>query len=118
MLNIHHEPNTNILMTTAVNKLDQEDYDRFLPIAESIIEKYGKLRWYFEMEDFDAWTAEALWTDAKFDLKHHNDFEKVAMVGRKDWMDWLTQLMKPFTSAEVKFFELEKKAAAKAWIKA
>ncbi|MBR9919550.1 MAG: STAS/SEC14 domain-containing protein [Bacteroidetes bacterium] len=117
MLKIHHEPNTNILMTTAVKKIDQADYDRLLPIAKDIIEKHGTLRWYFEMEDFDGWTMEALWSDAKFDFKHRNDFEKIAMVGRKDWMDWMTQLMKPFTSAEIKFFELEEQAAARAWIK-
>jgi hypothetical protein len=70
------------------------------------------------MEDFDGWTAKALWSDVKFDFKHRNDFEKVAMVGRKDWMDWMTQLMKPFTSAEIKFFELEEQAAARAWINA
>ncbi|MGH1434915.1 MAG: STAS/SEC14 domain-containing protein [Lewinella sp.] len=118
MLNIHHEPNTNILMTTAVNKLSQDDYDRFIPLAESIIEEHGKLRWYFEMEDFDGWTLEALWSDAKFDFKHHDDFEKIAMVGRKDWMDWMTQLMKPFTSADIRFFELEAQAEARKWIKA
>jgi hypothetical protein len=36
MLKIHHEPNTNIIMTTAIKKLDQADYDRLLPIAEGI----------------------------------------------------------------------------------
>lgn len=117
MLNIHHEPGSNVLMTTAVNKLTQEDYNRFLPLAESVIEKHGKLRWYFEMEDFEGWTLEALWSDAKFDFKHRNDYEKIAMVGRKDWMDWLTQMMKPFTSAEIRFFELEEQEEARKWIK-
>lgn len=40
------------------------------------------------------------------------------MVGRKDWMGWMTQLMKPFTSAEIRFFELGKQAEARKWIKA
>lgn len=117
MIKIQQAPNSNIIYTTAINKLDQADYDRFLPVAETIIEKYGKIRWYFEMEDFDGWTLEALWSDAKFDVKHRNNFEKVAMVGRKNWMDWMTQLMKPFTSAEIRFFELEKQAEARKWIR-
>lgn len=118
MIKINQESNSNILYTTAINKLDQTDYDQLLPVVKNIIEQHGKVRWYFEMNDFDGWTLEALWSDFKFDVKHRNDFEKVAMVGRKDWMDWMTQLMKPFTSAEIRFFELEEQFEAKQWIKA
>lgn len=117
MIKIQQNPDSTILYTTVIKELDQADYDRLLPIVENLIEQYGKVRWYFEMEDFDGWTLDALWSDIKFDFKHRNDFEKIVMVGRKDWMDWMTQLMKPFTSAEIRFFELEEQAAAREWIK-
>lgn len=117
MIKIQREPGTNLIYTQAVDKLDQADYDRLLPVVKEMTEKYGKVRWYFEMNDFDGWTPQALWSDATFSLKHRNDFSKTAMVGRKDWMNWLTQMMKPFTTAEVRFFELHEREAAKAWIK-
>lgn len=118
MVSIQKEADQNIIYTKAEDKLDQDDYDRFLPIAKEIIKQHGKIRWYFEMNDFEGWTPEALWADIKFDLEHVDNFEKIAIVGRKEWMNWMAQLMKPFTSAEIKFFELENRKQAKAWIQA
>lgn len=57
----------------------------------------------------------AFWEDAKFDIKHASDLEKIAMVGEKKWLVWMTDLMKPFTSAEIKSFELDEKDGAKKW---
>ena len=48
------------------------------------------------------------------DLKHADDYEKIAMVGEKKWQEWITRFMKPFTNAEVRYFDLKEKA--KAWI--
>ncbi len=118
MLSIHEEPGTNIIYTTAIGKLDQNDYDRLLPLAEAIIKREGSIRWYFEMEDFDGWTTGTAWRDLKFDVRHASDFEKVAIVGRQEWMRWATEVMQPFTSGEVEHFSLEEQAAAKAWIQA
>lgn len=53
----------------------------------------------------------------RFDIQHANDFEKIAMVGEKNWQKWMTNLMKPFTNAEINFFEPGERAAALEWIK-
>ena len=39
------------------------------------------------------------------------------MVGEKKWQEWMTDLMKPFTKAEIKFFELVERNTALEWIK-
>lgn len=117
MINIRHEPGTNILLTTAIGKLEQADYDRMLPEAKKIIDQYGKVRWYFEMADFDGWTLGTAWRDLKFDVKHLDDFEKIAIVGQKSWMDFAAKVMEPFVSADVKHFTLEDQAEAHEWIK-
>lgn len=106
----------NLVATVAIDKLTREDYDRLIPFLEKKIEESGKLRWYFEMEDFNGWEIGALWQDFKFDVKHANDFERVAMVGDKSWQEWMSDLMKPFTSAEVRFFELRDQDKAHEWI--
>ncbi|MEP0460430.1 MAG: STAS/SEC14 domain-containing protein [Flavobacteriaceae bacterium] len=38
------------------------------------------------------------------------------MVGDKKWQEWITQFMKPFTNAEVRYFDSEQKEKAKKWI--
>jgi hypothetical protein len=53
----------------------------------------------------------------KFDVQYANKFEKVAMVGDEKWENWMTDLMKPSTSAEVKFFEINHASEGQKWIK-
>ena len=75
-----------------------------------------KVRWYFEMENFSGWKFNAFWKDLKMDMSHADDYEKIAMVGDKKWQDWITQFMKPFTNAEIRYFDSEQKEEAKEWI--
>ncbi|MEG9328300.1 STAS/SEC14 domain-containing protein [Salinimicrobium catena] len=108
----------NIVYTIAEGQLDDEDYNRIIPLLKEKIESFGKVRWYFEMKDFTGWTFSAMWKDLKFDVKNRNNLERVAMVGDKTWEKQLTQLMKPFTEAEIKFYESEDREKARYWIKA
>lgn len=107
----------NTVYTIAEGKLNDEDYQRVIPLLEEKISIYGKIRWYFEMRDFQGWTFSALWEDLKFDIKNRNNIERIAMVGDKKWEKQLTQFMKPFTDADVKFFETEEREEAKHWIR-
>lgn len=83
MIEILHETDGKLISTKAVDKLTQNDYDRLIPLLESKIKQHDNLNWYFEMQDFKGWEPKALWEDLKFDAKHANDFDKIAMVGEK-----------------------------------
>lgn len=107
----------NLVATRASGKLVKEDYDKILPVLNKLEGKNPKIRWYFEMApDFEGWSLEAAVKDLKFDISHAKLLEKVAMVGDKKWEKLLTGLMNPFTSAEVKYFELSQKEEAQVWI--
>lgn len=110
------EAKDNIIYSIAKDKLDDHDYNKIVPLLEEKIRSFKNIRWYFEMQDFHGWTLSAMWRDAKFDFAHKDEFEKIAMVGSEKWEDWLSQIMKPFTKAEIKFFKLEERELAKAWI--
>lgn len=107
----------NIVYTIAEGQLDDDDYNRIIPLLEEKLNNYDKIRWYFEMKDFKGWTLSAMWKDLKFDFKNRNNLERVAMVGDKKWEKELSQLMKPFTDAEIQFFETEEREKAQYWIK-
>ena len=117
MIQILEQTQGNIIATRATEKLTEADYDKILPLVKNLITQHQKIRWYFELDDFEGWDSKALWEDIKFDVSHANDFEKVAIVGEKKWEEWMTQGMKPFTSADVKYFDTTKKKEAKNWIK-
>lgn len=116
MIEILDETKGKLVATRATGKLTKEDYDKILPVLEVKEDKYEKISWYFEMNDFKGWDMQAAWKDLKFDVKYANQLEKIAMVGAKDWEEKLSQVMKPFTSAEIKFFKPGDKEEAKRWI--
>lgn len=96
-------------------KLDKDDFAEIIPILEKQIDAHQKIALYWEMASFEGWTTEAFFADTGFDIEHHNDFTRIAMVGEKKWHKWMTKLMKPFTSAEVKYFEIQEREEALDW---
>ena len=68
------------------------------------------------MDDFRGWTAGALWEDIKFDAKHFGDFERLAMVGDKQWEKGMATFCKPFTSARIKYFDKAQIEEAREWL--
>ncbi|MDF1815316.1 MAG: STAS/SEC14 domain-containing protein [Verrucomicrobiales bacterium] len=97
-------------------KLDRDDYKKFVPVIENRIEEEGKVNLLVLFEDFHGWDAGALWEDIKFDVKHFNHIEKIALAGNKDWEKGMAKFCKPFTTAEVKYFKSHQTAEARLWL--
>ena len=45
----------------------------------------GRLLMLVELHDFHGWTGSALSEDIKFDAKHFNDIERLAITGENKW---------------------------------
>ncbi|MEQ8882724.1 MAG: STAS/SEC14 domain-containing protein [Fulvivirga sp.] len=116
MLQILGFTKNNIIATRAEDNLTEMDIQKIHPLIHSIVNRDQKVKWYFEMENFSGWDIKGLWKDVKMDLSHAEDYEMIAMVGEEKWQDWITQFMKPFTNAEIRYFDLEEKEEAKEWI--
>lgn len=110
------EEKDNIIYTVAVEKLEDEDYEKIVPLIQEKVKKFKMVRWYFEMRDFEGWSPGAMWKDIKVDFKNRNNFEKIAMVGSKEWEQKLSNLMKPFTDADIRFFDISESEEARKWI--
>ena len=112
-----HEDGT-ILAIALTGKLTKEDYERFIPEVERLIKQHGKLRMLVQLNNFHGWTACALWQDVKFDLKHFRDVERLAFVGEKAWEHGMAVFCKPFTTANIRYFDREEADQAEEWIHA
>ena len=104
------------LEVQVAERLTAEDYEHFGPEVERLVKEHGKLRVLLEMVDFHGWTAGALWDDLKFDLKHFADIERLAMVGDKSWEKGMSVFCRPFTSAQIRYFDRAEIAQARAWL--
>jgi hypothetical protein len=105
-----------ILIIHASGKLEKQDYERFAPEVERLIREHGKVRVLLELSDFHGWTAGALWQDVKFDVKHFKDIERLAIVAETKWEKGMAQFCRPFTTAQVRYFEHGQADAARRWI--
>ena len=106
----------DLIAIRLTGSLVKQDYDQLLPILESKIKQFGKIDLYWEMDGVDSWQPGGLWQDIKFDVQHVNSFNKVAIVGDKKWEEWIAKIIKPFTTAEIGYFETTQKAEAMAWV--
>lgn len=105
-----------ILEIEVTGRLEKGDYERFVPLVEEHITAHGKIRILCIMRDFHGWDAGAMWEDLKFDLKHFSDIERLALVGDKKWQAGMAVFCRPFTTAKVRYFELDRLAEAKEWV--
>jgi len=105
-----------ILEVFLTGKLAGEDYQELVPHLERLVKTHGKIRLLVDMHDFHGWTAGALWQDLKFDVKHFNDIERVAFVCETKWERVMAAFCKPFTTAEVRYFDQPAVAEARAWL--
>jgi len=97
-------------------KLTKEDMLSVAPPLEEKIRENGKVDLFCDMTDLHGWSPGGFWAELKFDAKHAKDFRRVAVVTGKPLHQFMASMLKPFTSAEIKCFQQEKKSDALTWI--
>jgi hypothetical protein len=98
-------------------RLHDEDYKAMEPAVEATMAAEGKVRLFAQFdEDFHGWDLHAAWDDFRFGIRHYGDFDRIAMVGDRRWEEWMATLCKPFTKAEVRYFDASEIDAAWNWI--
>jgi hypothetical protein len=105
-----------VLELTVSGKLHHEDYVHFVPVLETELAETGKLRLLVLMHAFEGWDPHALWDDIKFDAKHFRDIDRLALVGETTWQQGMASFCKPFTTAEIRFFNPSHLGEARAWL--
>ena len=98
-------------------KLTTEDYALLNGELEKRLAIFDKIRLLIRLQDFKGWTAGALWEDIKFDFRHFNDVERIAVIGENKWEKGMTLFFKPFTAAEVRYFDQDHLSQARSWIR-
>jgi hypothetical protein len=105
-----------VLEVRMSGKLTRADYADFVPMTERLIKQWGKLSLLVVMQDFHGWDMGAVWEDIKWDVHHFNDIERVALVGEEKWQAGMSKFCKPFTSAEIRYFNIVDLEFARQWV--
>ena len=110
--------NPNYMTIRASGKLNAGDYKIFVPEFERIAPHDHKLRMLFDMTGLEGWDPAAAWEDLKFDVKHFNDIERLAIIGDKPWQHGVTAVFAPFIKAKTRYFDPGHAAEAGPWLSA
>ncbi len=114
---LHEEAGGKILILKLSGKLTKEDYAHFTPAVERAVKDHGKVRILVHMHGFHGWSLGAVWEDVKFDLHHFSHIERLALVGESRWEAGMAVFCKPFTTAQVRYFDESKVEEATAWLR-
>jgi hypothetical protein len=115
-IQITEENDGKVVIVRLTGKLQKEDYGQFVPEVDRLVQQHGKLRMLFEMLDFHGWTAGAMWEDTKFAFHHFRNIERLAIIGEKKWQKGMATFCRPFTAAEVRYFERSQGQEAHDWL--
>jgi hypothetical protein len=120
MIEIMDKSEGKILAVRLTGKASDDDYKKvFLPALDKLINEHGKVRCvYFMDKDFQGWELGAMWDDAKYGIKHRNDFEKIVVVGGPKWAEWGMKISSHLVSGELKTYPADQLDDAWTWIKA
>ncbi len=105
------------LSLKARGKLTHEDYETMKPLIDSALDSVRDptVTALVDATELEGWDAQAAWDDFKLGLKHGNKFDKVAVVGNKDWQETSSKISGWFMSGDVEYFESA--GAALNWLK-
>jgi hypothetical protein len=115
-IEITQEQDGKLLLVRLSGKLVAADYEHFVPEVDAQIAKHGKIRMLIEMHDFHGWSAGALWEDTKFTLRHIREIERLAFLGEKKWHKGMATFCRPFTKAEIQYFDMGHLDEARTWL--
>ncbi|MDR3402144.1 MAG: STAS/SEC14 domain-containing protein [Chthoniobacter sp.] len=105
-----------VLEVNLHGKLSHRDFDQIVPETERLIERYGKIRILVTLHDFEGWDLGAVWEEIKWEAKHFNHMERIAIVGDCRWHKRMASLCGPFTTARVRYFNLDSLDQAYQWV--
>ncbi|MDX1642204.1 MAG: STAS/SEC14 domain-containing protein [Balneolaceae bacterium] len=117
MITVQENYSDDILSIVVQGKLSEDDLSELVPHLKKHIENAEHPHLYMLLDNFGGYeSASAFLKDLKLDAEYIGYFDRIAIVGDKEWEKWAVQVLDPITKEEMKFFSLDEKEQAKNWI--
>jgi len=108
----------NVVGAKAVGKIESSDYETVLdPAVKSAAANSDNLRFLYLLgEDFDGYSAGAMWQDTKVGLDYWSKWERIAVVTDHGAYGDGVKIFGWMVPGEIKVFPTSDLDAAKAWV--
>lgn len=108
---------TRLVEVTVSSKLTKEAYQAIIQSAKASINKNGKIRVLLLTLGFNGWNAGAQWGDIECEIDVLSHTERLAIVGETKWETQSFSFCRPFTAAQIQYFEQRDLEKAREWIR-
>ncbi|WLR51673.1 STAS/SEC14 domain-containing protein [Bacillus tianshenii] len=98
-------------------KIMKHDIEEFETYMEQKREDGEKLDLLMEIRELDGYTMKGLMEELKFDTSHWNDFNKIAVISEKQWVEFSTKMSGILPKVEVKHFKPGERDVAIDWLR-
>lgn len=98
-------------------EIDKTEVTQIQAAALGAIQRCGKIRALFILDNFRGWKRDGNWGDISFMTQHDQEIVKIAVVGDEQWRDLVCAfLAKGFRAAAVEYFVPTDLPKARAWL--
>lgn len=117
MLTIKPAQFEDIIEIEVNGKVSKNDIEGFEAYVESRMADGRNLNLLMELHNLDGYTVKGLMEGFKFDMKHWNEFHKIAVISEKQWLEFSTKLSSLLPKMTMKHFKSGEKDAAIEWLR-
>lgn len=115
MISINSNEMDHIIEVEVNGKISENDIYEFEQYFKQKKENQEELNLLLAVEDAK-YSLNGLIEDLKFDIKHRNDFNKIAVISDNNWIELGSKLTDILPTVEVKHFNDNEKDKAQAWL--
>ena len=90
------------------------DYKEFEDMVRAALAPGGKVSLLMDLRQMAGFTLDVAWEDIKYTRSHPNDFDRIAVVTRSEWIIWSAWVSQMFTNADVQVFDDD--TEARGWL--
>lgn len=112
MIVTQHQPKR--VEVTVYGEFTLADYKEFEAMVGETIDVDGAVDLLFDLREMAAFTLDVAWEDIVFARAHANDFRRIAVLTRSQWVAWSAWLSQIFVQAQMQVFDDE--GAARSWL--
>jgi len=103
-----------LVTVTVLGEFVLADYKEFEDMVRSTLAPGGKVSLLMDLRQMAGFTVDVAWEDIKYTRSHPNDFDRIAVVTRSEWIIWSAWVSQMFTNADVQVFDDD--AEARGWL--
>ena len=107
-------PEANLITATTFGEFTIADFQEFEAAALKALDEHSKPNLLFDLREMIGYTIDVAWEELRFSRKHTNDFPKVAIVTKDQWIIWSAWISQLFVESDIEVFE--EIEHAKAWV--